>query len=332
MVSVSMSESRSITARRSSGAPLRKALLTAQALALGATLGVGGLALGPAVAAAQEATPVAGACVPPTAGMTSGTGAAASPVAETAELAATPASDEIAARAAAAVDNFVACWNSGDLGATLALVTPNLLQGSFGLADAQAAEAALPELGLGDLTLLETGKVVTYDDGRASVELAYQRGDFQHVDARWFMVERDGELLIDQEEFLVPRPEGDQAVVGYTIADDATPVAFDQFTEVGPSPVLVLSGINNGAERHVVRLVMLGAVAGAATPVAGEETAATVPAELVGEGTTVGLIALAPGAREDLALVGLPEGSYALVDDAVEGSAAALTIAAQPEA
>jgi hypothetical protein len=248
------------------------------------------------------------------------------------ELAATPASDEIAARAAAAVDNFVACWNSGDLGATLALVTPNLLQGSFGLADAQAAEAALPELDLGALTLLETGEVATYDDGRAAIEVSYQRGDYQHVDARWFMVERDGELLIDQEEFLLPRPEGDQAVVGYTIADDATPVAFDQFTEVGPSPVLVLSGINNGAERHVVRLVMLGAVAGAATPVAGEETAATVPAELVGEGTTVGLIALAPGAREDLALVGLPEGSYALVDDAVEGSAAALTIAAQPEA
>ena len=321
-----------VTVPRFERAPLRRAVLTVQAVALGGALGLGGLGLG--LAAAQDATPGTGACVPPAVGDTVGAEAMASPAAETvaAELAATPAGDEIVARAAAAVDNFVACWNSGDLGATLALVTPNLLQGCFGLADAQAAEAALPELDLGALTLLETGEVATYDDGRASIDVAYMRGDYQHVDARWFMVERDGELLIDQESLLPPRPEGDQAIVGYTIADDATPLAFDQFTEVGPSPVLVLSGVNNGAERHVVRLVRLAAAeAGAATPVAGEEVA-TVPAELVAVGTTVGLIALAPGAREELALVGMPAGAYALVDDAVEGSAAALTVAVQLEA
>jgi hypothetical protein len=312
--------------------PLRRVVLTAQALALGGALGLGSLGLGLATATAQEATPGSGGCVPPAAGVAAGAEAVATPAAAAGELAATPASDEIAARAAAAVDNFVACWNSGDLGATLALVTPNLLQGSFGLADAQAAEAALPELDLGALTLLETGEVATYDDGRAAIEVSYQRGDYQHVDARWFMVERDGELLIDQEEFLLPRPEGDQAVVAYAIADDATAPAFVQFSEIPAPPVLVLNGANNGAERHVVRVVRLFAADGMATPVAGGEAAAAAPAELVAEGTTVGLIALEPGAREDMALVGLPEGTYALVDDAVGGDAATLTVTAAPEA
>ena len=314
-----------MTVPRLDRTPLRRAVLTAQAFALASALGLGG-----GLAAAQDATPGAGACVPPAIATTMGAAAMASPAAATADLEATPASDEIAARAAAAVDNFVACWNSGDLGATLALVTPNLLQTSFGLADAQAAEAALPELDLGAITLIETGDVSTYSDGRASIDVTYQRGDHQHVDARWFMVERDGQLLIDQEAFLPPRPEGDQAVVGYTIADDATAPAFDQTTEIGPSPVLVFSGVNNAAEHRVVRVVRL--TSGGATPVADAAGVPSVPAEQVAGGTTIGLIALEPGAREDLALVGLPEGTYALVDDAADGPAAVLVIAPQPEA
>jgi len=329
----------SVSVPRLERAPLRRAVLTARALALGGALGIGSLGLGSglglAAASAQDATPgaAATACVPPAAGATTGAAAMASPAADAAALAATPASDEIAARAAAAVDNFVACWNSGDLGATLALVTPNLLQGSFGLVDAQAAEAALPELDLGDLTLLETGEVSTYDDGRASIDLAYQRGDIQHVDARWYMVERDGELLIDQEELLAPQPEGDQVVVAYAIADDASGPAFVAFSEIPAAPVLVLNGANNGAERRVVRVVRLPAADGAATPVPGATAgAATASADQVAAGTTVGLIALEPGAREDLALVGLPEATYALVDDAPGGDAATLTVTAAPEA
>lgn len=302
----------------------RRALPTTQALLLGGALGVGAAT----AALAQDATPGAGACVPPAA--TTATGAMASPAAA-GDLAATPASDEIAARAAATVDNFVACWNSGDLGATLALVTPNLLQGTFGVADAAAAEAALPELDLGAITLLETGTVNTYDDGRASIDVTYLRGDYQHVDARWYMVEQGGDLLVDQEELLVPRPEGDQAVVGYAIADDGSAPVFDAYTEIPPSPVIVLSGVNNGTEPRVVRLVRLQGNDLAATPVPGEAAVPSVSADIVALGQTVGLVTIEPGAREDLAQVDLPEGVYAL-DDGSGNDAATLTIAGAPEA
>lgn len=294
--------------------PRRRAVLTAQALLVAAAVGLGA---GFAPTVAQEASPAAmpvGECVPPPAMATAGAeGGMATPRAA-ADLVATPASVEVADRAVAAVANFVACWNAGDLGAALALVTPNLLQTSFGLADAQAAEAALPELDLGPITLLAAGDVATYEDGRAAVDVSYRRGDYQYVDARWFLVERDGELQIDQEQLLPPRPEGDQAVVGFTLTDEA-PVAFDQTTEIAAPPVLVVSGSNTGADPAIVHLLQLPAMAG--TPMPGE-----VPAD----GKVIGFVAIAPGEREDVALVGLPAGTYAVVEPAAAGSVATLTL------
>lgn len=292
---------------------IRRAVLSVRGLALAGMLGAATVS----GVAAQEATPdaMAVACQP--AAATEMIAAEASPASDAAAEtgAATPASDDVAARAQAAVENFVACWNSGDLGATLGLVTPNLLQTSFGLADAMAAEAALPELDLGPITLLEVGDVATYDDGRASIDVGYARGDHQHVDARWFFVERDGQMLIDEEQLRLLDVEGDKAFISFSVADDAAPLAFDQSTEVASPPVLVLTAINNGAERHVFFVVALPA--GEGTP---------VPGDLLADGTVIGAVAVAPGDREEMALVDLPVGAYAVVDPAVEGSAATMAV------
>lgn len=289
----------------------RRAVLTAQGLALGGAMTLAAVF---GASAAQEA-----ACAPMAGPMESAMQAAAAgtPVAD---LVGTPAAEDVTAAATAVVENFVACWNSGDLGGTLSLVTPNLLQTKFGVADAQAAEAALPELDLGPITPLEIGAVNTYDDGRVSIDVGYQVGDFAHVDGRWFLVEGEGGWLIDQEHLLPPDVEGDKAFVSFSIADDASPVAFDQRSDIAPIPVLVLHGINNGEERHVFHVVDLPDMEG--TP---------MPGDLPEGGKVIGLLSIAPGDQEDLALVGLAEGVYAVVDPAVEGSVATISVATPAE-
>jgi hypothetical protein len=293
--------------------PARRAILTAQGIALGGALTLAAIA---GAGAAQDATPAAE-CVPPAAAAGMSAMAAATPAAD---LVATPASEEVAARAQAAAENFVACWNAGDLGAALALVTPNLLQTSFGVADAQAAEAALPELGLGQIEIVEVGDANTYDDGRASIDVGYTRGDYQHVDARWFMVEHDGELMIDQEHLLPPSVEGDKAFISFSVADDESPVGFDQRSEIAPIDVVVLHGVNNGDSARFFTVHKLPAMDG--TP---------MPGEMPEGGEVIGFLAIAPGEQEDLPLAGLEPGVYALTDSAVEGSVATLLIAEPAE-
>ncbi len=290
--------------------PARRAILTAQAVIVSGALGLGAVAGVMAAPAAEDA-----ACVPPAAAIDMSAMGAATPEAE-ADLVATPASEDVTGRATAAVENFAACWNAGDLGAALALVTPHLLQSSFGVADAKAAEAALPELGLGQIEVLEIGNASTYDNGEASIDVGYKRGDHQHIDARWFMIEKDGQLLIDHEHLLPPDVEGDKAFVSFSVADDASPVGLDQRSEISTIPVLVLHGTNNGETTRVFTVQSLPAMEG--TP---------MPGELPAGGTVIGAVAIAPGEQEDLALVGLESGMYALTDGAVEASVAVLTIA-----
>ncbi|MCC6315595.1 MAG: hypothetical protein IT337_16475 [Thermomicrobiales bacterium] len=292
-----------------------RALMRQIAPALGALL-LGGVLVAPA--AAQSATPAASCAPPPAADvMTAERGAAST---ATVELAATPASAEISSRTLATVDNFVACWNVDDLGAALALATPRFLQSSFGLADAQAAEAALPELQLGPMELLGTGDVATYADGRASIDIAYQRGPYERVDARWFLAQTGDQLRLDEEILLPPRPDSDHAVLSFSIADDAAIVVLDQSTELTRIDTIVLQGVNYGAKPHVFRVVQ----------VADSPTKNPAAAVAEAEGPIVGLLAVEPGGRESLALAGLPAGEYAIVDPAVEGSSVILTVA-EPE-
>lgn len=287
---------------------------------------VGGRSAGGVLA---QSTPIASPVASPTTGDCTpaenpDAAAAASPAASPAaddpasEPAGTPAAGADAETITAAVENVAFCYNAGDLEALLTLVTPNLLQDKFGTTDA----GALADAELLPYTVLSVSNVATYDDGRGSVDVVYLAGDYQYVSATWYLTEIDGQLLLDEEALQAAQPDGDTALVSFSVADDASPVAFDQFTEIGAQEVVILYGSNNGAEQHVFNLYLLSEES-AATAVA---TPAAVAEAFPDDVTFVGQVSLAPGERGDIALVAPAEGTYALVDPAVEGSAATLTI------
>ena len=72
---------------------------------------------------------------------------------------------------------------------------------------------------------------------------------------------------------------------------------------------------------------MIPAVEGAATPVAGEVAATPTSDEAMASGELVGTLVVPAGGEEDLYLLSLPAGTYALVDANVAGSIATLTVA-----
>ncbi|HEU5430637.1 MAG TPA: hypothetical protein VFU81_03190 [Thermomicrobiales bacterium] len=324
----------------------RRSLLPRGAAAAGGILLGGALTLATIAGAAAQGTPAAGmmaspttgACTAPTPPMLPGAPAAspmtetamqsaATPMVEPAATAApaetpaplaTPAAASTAQDAIAAATNLVHCFNAGDFDTFIASVTPNLLQEEFGASDPAAVKAVI-EAALGGapapkIAVVSTGDVNTYEGGNVSLDLVYMLGDYQYVNARWFMIPADRYLILDHEQLLAPHPEGDTTVISFSIADDSTSVAFDQSTQIPQAPVTMLHGINNGAKHHIFQVVELPA--GAATPAPG-----TTP-----QGEFIGRISLAPGAQQDMALVGLEPGTYLLYDTGVPGSMATLTI------
>ena len=300
---------------------LALSLLLAVVLAFGRVSGVGAQAT---PEAGTMASPAAGPCEAPdgTVGMAASPMASpvaeATPVADAAAPVGTPVDDQaLADEVMSAVENFINCWNAGDLGAAFALATPNLLQAQLGVADAAQAEASLADVELPLFTILEAGDVQSHDDGRVSSHVVYMLGEHQYSDSRWYFVRAGDHLLLDEVQQLRPQPEGDTAVVSFSVADDATPVAFDQFSEIPTTDVVILYGVNNGAERHIFTVVRLPeGMTGTPEPGAMPPT----DAEFVGR------ISLGPGEQQELALVNLPPGTYVLFDIAVEGSAATLTV------
>ena len=223
----------------------------------------------------------------------------------------------LAAEVVAAVGSVASCWNAGEVAAVLRLVTPNFLQTQLGAGDFAEAEAALAGADPPRLTILDTDAVQTYVDGRVSIDVISMLGEHQYDHARWYLVESEDRFLLDEVQQLLPRPEGDTTLIGFSIADDSSPVAFDQRSEIAAAPVVILHGVNNGAERHLFTIVRLPeGMAG--TPVPGALPPAN--AEFVGR------LSLEPGEQQGLTLVNLTPGTYLLFDPAVEGSAATLTI------
>jgi len=310
---------------RDGAEPVQRAAAAARAFAL-----AGALALVGAAGAAAQATPEAGLTADPTTGpCETPTGMApaemaspaASPMATPAEGAATaaeepeptPVDDQATIDAAvAAAENFIHCWNEGNAEAVVALGTLNYLQTQYGIDSVdEAVEALGAEGALPPITLLETGEVNTYDDGRASLDLVYLLGDHQYTAARWYMVEADGELFIDEQTLRLPQPDVEAStVLGVTFADDATAVSFDQGTndagnrEVAQLPAVILSMTNLGTQPRMLSVVQLedAAEESAATPVTGE----------LPTGEFVALVTVPVGAQEDVALVNLDQGIYAV--------------------
>jgi len=307
----------------------RALALKAMALAFAGSLAIGGFASGVSAQAtpAGMASPASGECV---------ASDATAPAADTAmegtpeaAPAGTPVTDQAVTDAAvAAAENFANCWNAGDLESVLTLVTPNLLASKFLAASPEDAAAALE--GMGELpaySIVSAENVQTYDDGRASLDIVYMLGDYQLVNARWYMVMVDDALLIDAEELMLPQPEGDAEVVSFTFAADGGDVAFDQGVdeETGVRaatllPAVILHATNADAAPRMAMVVRVPeAMAG--TPVAADN--------LPADAEFVAAVTVGAGDQVDIALVGLSAGDYALYE---AGGAVAPFNLAEPEA
>lgn len=282
---------------------------------------------------AQDATPAgSGECV-------AATGTAPAEAADAATPAAAPVGTPVDATTAeaaiAAATNFVNCYNAGDVASLVTLVTPKFLTALTGESDPAAAAdvlaaAAAAGLLLSPITVVsaDAASVVTYDDGRASLDLGYMQGTYQYVAATWFMVMAGTDLLIDEEDLGGIAPEGDTVIISAAVADDVSPIIFEQRSEVTESEVLTLHIKNLLATVDNSYLVYsVASPVDTGTPLAEGEVAATPTGDEAMGGELVGSITVAAGAEEDLHLLGLPAGTYVLVNPAVEGSVATLTVA-----
>jgi hypothetical protein len=287
-------------------------------------LALSGVRFGPVVA--QElATPTV-ACVSPV-----GDGAPqvatpeASPVAEAEAPVGTAADEATAAAAAAAAGNLIACWNAGNIGAVLDLVTANFILNALGYADRTEAANELTGLlaadALPNITIVEAPHdAMVYDDGRVSVDLGILFGPYQHVDVRWFLLQSGSDLLVDEEVFLSPDPDVDfVTIIGYLIgsAEGATLTLAGSGTITATDAVFIHVD-NASATDRTITVVQL-----AEGTTLNED--GTLPEGALDTAVPIGTVDVAAGGVADMALVGLPTGVYAVVDES-DGTTLPLTV------
>jgi hypothetical protein len=236
-------------------------------------------------------------------------------VEEATPVAGTPADEATAAQVQAAVQNYAACYNTGDPTKWVPLLTENYLVATYGSAnpyDAIAQEEGFPHPAA---ELVSIGNAMTYDDGRVSADVEAILGEHWFVHSRLFFVEDEGYWKLDQEDFLKPEPEGDTVVVGVNfveVVDEATgetTYAFEpNVATITQQPVIILRAISPEAnqEMHEMAVIQL--------PEGAEPTGlldGTVPFEDV---RFIGVVFdIPPGGQQDLALVNLEPGTYWLV-------------------
>jgi len=236
-----------------------------------------------------------------------------SPVAvseETAEAtpeAGTPADEATAAEITAAVENYVACFDSGDPAKYVALETENYWEENYGSGnpyDAVASESEGPSF---TAELVSISNPMTYSDGRVSAEIEVVLGGHWYVHEIMYFVQ-DGEYWkLDQEVELAPEPEGDTAVVGVQLGspeDEYT--IIPNATSATQSPVLIFHATNAGQEAHELLVLRLPEGADPMGLLDG-----SVPFEQV---EFIGAVFdIQPGGSQDLALVNLDPGDYTLI-------------------
>ncbi len=286
--------------------------------------------------ASPVASPTTGDCVANEGESPAMTAEEATPAAgeEATEPEGTPVEGDEADAAIAAFENFVHCSNAGDFESALTLVTDNFIETELGFADRDEAAEMMDEMAaemVPQFTILAARNVQSYEDDRLSVDAVYLQGEYQYVDSTIFLVMNDDdELFLDAESYNLPQPEGDSTVVGVSIADDTTPLAFDQAADeetgnrtITPFEVINIFVTNSGTEAHSI-LVLRTEEGAVGTPVA--EGGVPEGDEFVGQ------LRLDPGEQATMALLNLPEGEYVIFDPAVEDSAVVLAVAAAEEA
>lgn len=195
-----------------------------------------------------------------------------------------------------AIAQYSACWNSAAWETVVRRTTPRFLATSLGVtASSEAGQAAaLAELALGPIEILDVGAARFWNDGRLAREVRYARGAGpakQVVTARWFFVAQRGMARLDGEMPLAAPPLGDGIVLGAALPDDTQPVhwASPANTAIPALPVTILHIANRGGLPH--RFTLTDARDG-----------------------IVGLLVLPPGSESDMALLDLPAGTYRLND------------------
>jgi hypothetical protein len=291
---------------------LSRPLVVASVLLIAMSVNIGRVG----ITSAQDATPAVGECDAPA--LPPGTPTAleeatpegedmagmdhATPAAEEAAPAGTPADDATTAEAQAGAQNIINCLESGNLEGAAALLTPNFVQRYFGVPTVYDALAggSLEDAPYGEGT--EVGDVLTYHDGSVSVDVIYAQTQYQTAAERWTLVQDDEYWKVDQiEQIEAPVPAGDTAVVGVVMTEYA-------FTPNVPSvvqmPVNTFHLQNQGAEDH--EMVLLRLPEGVTIEEALEDPALNEQIEFIGFGFA------APGEESDAHLVGLEPGVYTM--------------------
>ena len=291
-------------------------------LILAGLLVAGSVAVVPSAIHARDATPAAGECEAPA--LPPGTPtpfeemegppAEASPeVAEVAQEVAEavedaspeaapagePADDAAADEAIAAAENFIACLGSNPEGA-VALMTGNFLMQEFGSDNPYDALSSVEEVA--PLSVESLGDARTHENGQLSVDLVftglYSPNSYLHE--RWYFVEEDGRLAIDQFESL-PIETAD-VMVEAEMVDYAFNLSEDTF-EAGQT--IAFNTPNTGDYPH--EFVVLRLPEGATVEQMMEGAVAEEDVRFFG-------FAFAePGETSSLGLTGLEAGTYTVV-------------------
>jgi len=246
-------------------------------------------------------------------------GGEATPAGEVAVAVGTPAEAALTIDAVVAAQNLVNCYNAGDLAAVATLITANLLETKFGATSADDVAAAAEAGFLLPYTVLESGNAQTYEDGRASVDITYMAGEYQYVEATWYMLTDGDEFFVDEEvQDGAPFLDVESVVtVGVALADDA-PVTTPQRTDNAIQEAFLFTITNAGTEAHSLVIYQLSEDTAAGTPVPGDAAP--------DEGDVVGFVHVDGGEIDTLTLVGAPVGVYLLSDPGVEGSTSPFSI------
>jgi hypothetical protein len=234
----------------------------------------------------------------------------ASPAAEAAPVG-TPADDETTAAVTATVENYAACYNTGDGANIVGLESPNYWAENYGTSD--PAEAAASYGNLPDISaeLLSVEDVMTYDDGRVSADVEVLLGGHNFLHETMFFTQdmASGTWLLDEERYLTPEPDGDSTVVGVAIgtADDPTPATVaPNAASVEAWPVVIFHAMN--ATEESAELVVFILPEGADPAGLADGSLAMDQVQVIGYSGT-----MAPGEQRDIALVNLEPGVYTLV-------------------
>jgi hypothetical protein len=265
---------------------------------------------------AQDASPVPGDCVAPDfppGTPTADEGASPSVPEEEAPEAASPvagtAADEAtAADIQAAVENYVACYNTLDPANFVPLSTERHRIAEYDAAnlyDAIENASVFPAYRTPGAELISVENVMTHDDGRVSADVELVLGGHWFLYLRQYFVQEGEHWLIDEDVNLRPDPDGDQTVVGVVVTEHTITPNVAEF-EVRPVVIFHVQVAPEATERHMTTVISLPE----GTDPTGLLDGSVTPDQLVFYG---GVFDRGAGDIEDLALVDLEPGTYWLV-------------------